>query len=327
MKTNVTIVIPNWNGADFIAEALTSLQQQTLRHKVIVVDNGSTDNSVSIIRKNFPDVQLLEFADNAGFSGGVNRGIQPALDDGADFIALFNNDATADPKWLAELVSSAEAHPEAGIVTGKLVHMDKKHLDSTGEFYTIWGMPFPRGRNQEDVGQYDALQNVFGGTGGASLYRAEMFKKIGLFDEDFFVYFEDVDISFRAQLAGWKVRFQPSAVAYHRVSATSSRLGNFTRYHSMKNFFLTWQKNMPLPILVICMPLIIVQTARLFATTIIRNRSAILFLKSMFAVAKLTPKTLKKRCTIQRSRTVSLGYIWSVLSKQTPPIIKPIRKH
>jgi GT2 family glycosyltransferase len=225
MKTNVTIVIPNWNGADFIAEALTSLQQQTLQHKVIVVDNGSSDDSVSIIRKEFPHVRLLEFKDNAGFSGGVNRGIQPALEDGADFIALFNNDATADPNWLAQLVSAAEDQPSAGIVTGKLLHTDGDHIDSTGEFYTIWGMPFPRDRNQKDTGQRDIAQNIFGGTGGASLYRAKMLKQIGLFDEDFFVYFEDIDLSFRAQLAGWKVWLQPSAIAYHRVSASCCRHG------------------------------------------------------------------------------------------------------
>src|SRR5207253_2984925 len=144
-------------------------------------------------------------------------------------IALFNNDAVADKNWLQSLVNTMSANSEVGIATSKLLLEDKKHIDSTGDFYSIWGMPLPRGRNQLDNGQFDKPEEVFGATGGASLYRAKMLNEIGLFDEKFFAYYEDVDISFRARLAGWKVYYQPKAIAYHGLSKTSSRHPNLSR--------------------------------------------------------------------------------------------------
>ena len=321
---NVVVVIPNWNGADFITEALSSLAAQTLKPHIIVVENGSVDESVDLIVQNFPKVELLEFADNAGFAGGVNRGIRPSLEAGADYIALFNNDAVADKDWLKNLVTAAEAQPEAGIITGKFMRLDKEYLDSTGDIYTIWGMPFPRGRNQKDTGQFDTPEYVMGATGGASLYRASMLKEIGLFDEDFFAYFEDVDISLRAQLAGWKVWYEPSAEAYHHVSGTSSKLGNFSRYHALKNFQYLWLKNLPLPLLILFLPLLFLQTLRLFLTTLVKNRSFTVFLRSQFSALRMLPRTLQKRRVIQKSRKVSTGYIFSILHKGLPPITKKI---
>ena len=248
MKTvpKSAVVIPNWNGADFITDCLKSLEAQSLKTDIVVVDNGSVDKSVDIIQSMFPKVTLLQFGDNAGFAGGVNRGIGHLLEIGGyDYIALFNNDAVADKDWLKNLVSAAQSKPEAGIVTGKLMRIDKKHIDSTGEAYSKFAMPFPRGRNQLDNGQYNKPEYVFAGSGGASLYRVKTLEEIGLFDEDFFAYFEDVDICFRAQLAGWKVWYTPAAVAFHLVGATSSKQGNFARYHSIKNTILLYNKNVP----------------------------------------------------------------------------------
>lgn len=322
-KQFVAMVIPNWNGADYISACLKSLENQSLKPHIIVVDNGSHDESVNIIKTGFKNVELLEYPDNAGFAGGVNRGIRKAIKDKYKYVVLFNNDAVADKNWLENLVSVAEAHEEVGIVTGKFIRMDKKYIDSTGDFYTMWGMPFPRGRNQIDNSQYDTPEYVFGATGGASLYRTEMLEEIGLFDEDFFAYFEDIDISLRAQLAGWKVWYEPKAVAYHHVSATSSKLGNFSRYHSLKNFYLVWMKCLPWQLGVLYSPFIFLQSLRLLATSVIKARSLIFF-KSFAKVVQLLPSTIKKRRKIQSSRKVSVGYINSIISKKFPPIIKKV---
>src|SRR5690554_2247850 len=126
---NIYVVIPNSNGADMIGECLMSIEKQSLKHEIIVVENGSTDNSAEYIKNNFKKVTLLEFKDNAGFAGGVNRGINYALKNNAKHIALFNNDATAVNDWLKNLVTEADKHPEAGIVTGKLLRSDGKHID------------------------------------------------------------------------------------------------------------------------------------------------------------------------------------------------------
>lgn len=303
-----------------LAQCLESLQGQTEKHHIIVVENGSTDGSVELVKGKFPAAILLEFPDNAGFAGGVNRGIKHALEQGAEYIALFNNDAVADKNWLKELVAEAGEHPQAGIITGKLLRTDKKHLDSTGDFYTIWGLPFPRGRNQKDEGQYDKAEDVFGGSGGASLYRAGLFKQIGLFDEDFFAYYEDVDISFRAQMAGWQVRYTPEAIAYHGVGGTSSKLGDFARYHSAKNFLLLYARNMPLKLYLKYGIPFALQFGRMAMTSIARRKFGV-FLSGTFAAFKLHFTTVKVRKANQQKRKVSVDYIDSILTHSRPPRI------
>ncbi len=315
------VIVPNWNGEDYIAECLTSLRKQSLRPHIIVVDNGSSDSSVERIKKDFPEVELLEFPDNAGFAGGVNRGIRPALEAGYEFIALFNNDAVAGKDWLKHLVQTAQAQPKAGIVTGKFMKMDKKHFDSTGDFYSTWGMPFPRGRNQIDRGQYNTAGPVFSATGGASLYRAKTLREIGLFDEDFFAYFEDVDISFRAQLAGWQVWYEPRAVAYHHVGRTSSRMGSLARYHSIKNCMLLYDKNMPGWLYWKYLPLFLAQLTRIQLGAI-RDRQFGVFTKAFFAAARLSPSTFAKRQRIQAKRRVPLSYIDALLYHGRPKVKK-----
>lgn len=319
-KNNTWVVIPNWNGADMITHCLRSLERQSVKHRVVVVENGSSDDSVSIIRKEFPEVTLLEFPDNAGFAGGVNRGIRFALEQGAKYIALFNNDAVADKDWLKSLVTEAKNHPEAGIITGKLLRTDKKHLDSTGDFYTIWGLPFPRGRNQQDKGWYDEAEEVFGASGGASLYRAKMLEEIGLFDEDFFAYYEDVDVSFRAQMAGWKVRYVPAALAYHGVGGTSSKMGDFARHHSAKNFLLLYARNMPTKLYWKYLPLFALQFGRMCLTSIARRKLSV-FLKGSWAAIRMHGKTRivrKKNLALQK---VDTNYIDSILTHSRPPRI------
>ena len=153
------VVIPNWNGKDFISECLDSLTIQTYKDfEIIVVDNGSTDGSKELIKQKYPEVSLIELDKNYGFAGGVNAGIKKALAGGAKYIVLFNNDAVADKNWLKRLIEVVETNPLAGIITSKLLRLDKKTIDSAGEFYSIWGRAFPLGgRDEIDHGQYDGV--------------------------------------------------------------------------------------------------------------------------------------------------------------------------
>ncbi len=319
----VAIVIPNWNGEDFIAECLESLEKQSLKAEIVVIDNGSHDKSVDIIKKKFPNVTLLEFDDNAGFSGGVNRGIKYAINNSFEYIALFNNDAIADKDWLKNLVVTIEANKKIGIVTGMFMRSDKKTVDSTGEMMRINGMPHPRGRGETDTGQFDSAEDVFAATGGASLYRTKMLKQTGLFDEKFFAYLEDVDISFRAQLSGWKVRYQPTAVAYHKGGATSSKLGTFTRFHTTKNFHLLFLKNMPGVLFWKYFPLAILHSLRLAAGAVIHGQYWA-HLKGYFSAVALIPHCLKERKQIQKHRKVSIEYIDSILTHKISPKPKKV---
>jgi GT2 family glycosyltransferase len=222
------------------------------------------------------------------------------------------------PDWLKSLVGAAEKNSKIGIVTSKILRLDKVHLDSTGEFLTIWGMPFPRGRNEVDTRQYDKSQKLFAASGGASLYSRQLFDDIGLFDEDFFAYFEDVDISFRAQLRGWQVRYCPSAQVYHHVNATSSKLGSFSYYHTVKNFMLLYAKNMPLSLYLKYGPLFCIQFMRLFLAGA-KRKMPFVFVRGVYGAVKLHFKTVKKRREIQKTSLVSARYIDSLLVHHRPP--------
>lgn len=321
-RPSVFIVIPNWNGKDLLADCLGSLESQTLKADICVVDNGSSDGSVQFLKKHYPKIKLIKLDKNYGFTGGVNAGIKYALDNNYEFIALFNNDATADKNWLKFLVEAMKKDDSGGIATGKFLLADKKHIDSTGDIYTTWGISFPRGRGEIDRGQYNEAGYVFGATGGASLYRAKMLKEIGLFDEVFFAYFEDIDISFRAQLAGWKVYYQPLAVSYHKLGATSGRLGSFSRYHSVKNFILIYTKNMPAKLYWKYLPLFWVQLVRMKLGAI-RDHQLGVYIKSVLKALSLLPNALGQRRSIQRRRTVKPSYIDKIIHHGRPP--KPIK--
>lgn len=324
----VTVIIPSWNGAGLLKSCLESLEKQTYPNfQVLVVDNGSTDGTQEVIRK-FSFTQSLILQENKGFAGGVNAGLKQVLAGDIEFIALFNNDAIADPGWLSELVQAALARPEAGIFTSKILRdPDRNKIDSTGDFYSTWGLPFPRGRDENDAGQYDKAEFVFGATGGASLYRTALLKEVGLFDEDFFAYYEDTDISFRAQLAGWKIWYEPAAVAYHKVGATSSKLGDFARFHTVKNFIYTYTKNMPGWLFWKYLPLAICSLGLMLAHDLFRGQ-VLVFFKGLGAALGKTLVMLSHRRKIQKNRKSNIEYIDSILFHgMSPTSLTSFRKH
>src|SRR5262249_55435343 len=158
---------------------LGSLARQSEPATVVVVDNGSSDDSVALVRARHPDVALLVLGENRGFAGGVNHGIRHALERGAETVALFNNDAVPDEHWHARLVASLAADDRVGVVTSKILDVAGERFDSAGDFYSVWGFPYPRGRDERDEGQYDERVEVPFGCGGASVYRAAMLAEVG----------------------------------------------------------------------------------------------------------------------------------------------------
>lgn len=325
MKIKVAVVIPNWNGEEMISKTIDSLLVQSYKHQIIVVDNGSIDDSVAVIEENFPEVIILKNSRNLGYAGGVNTGIRFALNEGFEAVALFNNDAVADKQWLNNLVGSLNANPTVGIVASKLLDLERQYIDSTGESYTTWGIPYPRGRNEEAGKQYDNSLWVFGASGGASLYRAKMLKQIGLFDEDFFAYYEDVDLSFRAQLSGWKVRYEPKAEAYHATSSTGSRIKGFFTYQTIKNYPFVFWKNVPLRLFPIILPRFTLAYGIFVLKGLLSLRRTWPTIKGLFVTTVLLPKKLLQRWHIQRSRQVSIDYIRSILTWDLPPNADKLR--
>jgi GT2 family glycosyltransferase len=323
MRNLICCVVPNWNGEDEIGTAVASLLKQKVEAdvKVIVVDNGSVDGSVELLKRDFPAVDLVELPKNRGFAGGVNAGITRAKELMADYVALFNNDADAEDGWLAGLFDHLQANPGLGIATGKLVRASDKTLDSTGECYSSWGLPYPRGRG-EPMDSYPEPEEVFGATGGASLYRMKMLDLIGSFDEDFFAYYEDVDLSFRAQLAGWRVGYVPTSIAYHQIGLTSGRIPGFTTYQTFKNLPLLFWKNVPLLLIPIIMPKLVLANIVFYLKACARGQFLPATKGVMMAIA-LSPKKFIERYNIQKRRQADITYIRSLIKPGRPP--KPIR--
>lgn len=316
--TKITVVVPNWNGMANLGASIESLLAQSVVAQIIVVDNGSHDGSVEFLRVQHPEIELITHQKNLGFAGGVNSGIHQSIESKATYVALFNNDAVADKDWLSHLVSVLDNTPTVGIVTSKLISLDKRSLDSTGDTYTSWGLPYPRGRAEAAGDQYDNDTTVFGASGGASVYRVKMLQEIGLFDKDFFAYYEDVDISFRAQLAGWEVRYAPKAIAYHHIGATSSKIKGFTTYQTMKNLPWLFWKNVPVQYLFRVGWRFNLAYFAFFISAAQRGQGWAA-LKGLGMSVVLSPKKLVQRWHIQSTKKVTPEYIWSIMVHDLPP--------
>jgi GT2 family glycosyltransferase len=275
---------------------------------IIVVENGSIDESDAILASYGERIVVLKQEKNLGFAGGVNVGIRYAMEHGCEYIALFNNDAVAEPEWLGELAKELSRNKSLGAVTGKILYMDKRTIDSTGDFYCVSGIPFPRGRKEIDRNQYDDCAAIFSPCAGAALYRTEAFDTIGLFDEAYFAYLEDIDFGFRLQLGGWLVRYVPTGVAYHHVSATSSKLGDFAISQYARNFLLLYVKNMPGPLIIKYLPRMLYRYGRMFAAKIIRG-GVIAYGRGFWQFFGLLPHAMRERRRIQSSKKVSVRHI------------------
>ncbi len=318
------VVVPNWNGATLLTPCLESLLAQSLDAHVIVVDNGSVDDSLAVLER-YPSVEVIRNAVNLGFTGGVNVGFAAAIAQGFSYVAAFNSDAIADPDWLARLTATLDEHPEAGVAACKLLNADGTRIDSTGDCYTSWGLPYPRGRHEPDITKYDDELEIFGASGGASLYRVEMLEEVGLFDDDFFAYFEDVDLSFRIQLAGWKIRFVPDAVVYHQIAGTSSRVSGFATKQQCRNAPLLLVKNVPRRYLlrVGCRFAIGYSVNVMWA---LRHQEGAAALRGCAGAVRLAVGGLSKRWRIQRTRKVPDEYIWSIIEHGLPPRARRLHK-
>jgi GT2 family glycosyltransferase len=212
----VSIVIVNWNGREFLPECLESLRRQVYRaFSVILVDNGSHDGSTAFVSENYPEVSIVALKDNRGFAAANNVALHAVE---TEFVALLNNDAVPDPLWLKSLVEALDEHPQAGLAASKMLLYDRREIiDRAGDGYTRAGAALLRGRGLS-ADCHRIREWVFGACAAAALYRMVMLRDIGFFDEDFCLLYEDVDLSFRAQLKGYKCLYVPEALVYHRGS-------------------------------------------------------------------------------------------------------------
>jgi GT2 family glycosyltransferase len=243
----ISVVIVNWNGKTELAQCLESLNEQTFDgFETIVVDNGSTDGSLDLLRDRFPKVSVVETGENLGFAEAVNRGIDASR---GRWVATLNNDAVADPCWLETLRRAAQAGgADLGMLQSHINFTDPPNrINSTGVLLFKNGNAMDRGWNTPDSGTAWS-EDIFCPTAGAALYRRTMLDQVrlptGVFDRSFFMYFEDVDLGWRCRLAGWSARYVPNAIIYHRFQGTSRRHGSqFVPLHCKRNRVRTLIKN------------------------------------------------------------------------------------
>lgn len=312
MNHKISVIIVNWNGMHHLQECLSALSKQTFKSfETILVDNGSTDGSVDFVYENFPNIKLIKLDQNEGFCKGNNIGIRHST---REFVALLNNDTKVDKNWLQELYESLTQDPQAGICASSMVnYFNRDFLDTAGDGYDICGTGFKIGRGFP-VSRFQNKRYVFGACAGAALYRRSMLDKIGFFDEDFFAIGEDVDLSFRAKLAGYKCVYVPKAVVFHKVNQTVGFDSNFLLYHKRRNVEYTYFKNMPGLLLIVTFPFHFLYEF-LTAIEAVSIGKLKQFLKSKFDFIKNLPQVLKKRKAIQRNRVIPLSEIWAIFSK------------
>ena len=244
-----SVIIPNFNGKAFLKPCLESLTQQTKKSReIILVDNGSTDDSVEFIKSHYPEVKIISLPSNRGFAAAVNQGIEQSK---GSFVAVLNNDTMVNPDWLEVLCGFLEENPHIGFCASKITQYDNPEvIDSVGHGMMRSGYAFNIGNAVKDSGQYDNLREVFGAPAAAVVYRRSMLNDIGLFDEDFHMYLEDVDLSFRALLRGHKCMYVPQAtVRHHGAGTTGSQYHKDNVYFIARNTIYVLLKDMPKQIL------------------------------------------------------------------------------
>ena len=314
VKILLSIIIPHYNAAHHLPTCLNALRDQTYPHlEIILVDGGSSDGSVALIQRDFPEVKIIELEQNLGFAAAVNRGIEQAT---GQVIVLLNNDTEVISTWAQALVDALTTYPEAGMVACKMLLFDRRDtLHSAGDGFGVNGIPVNRGVWQKDEGQFDHDTYIFGGCGGAVAYRRQMLADIGGFDESLFMYLEDVDLNWRAQLAGYKAVFAPQAVVYHHLSATGG--GLLASYYTGRNTLWVLAQNLPGVIFKRHWRKIVAAQLKIAfdALRAWHGQAARARLRGQLAGLWGLPRWLAKRRRVQQAKRVDDSYIESLLSR------------
>lgn len=324
MPERLSVVIPNWNGARFLRVCLDSLRRQSCADfAVYLVDNGSADESLQLLREEYPEVHVIARPDNGGFALGCNDGIRASK---GELVALLNNDTEADVRWVEELLALADARPEAGCFSSKVLDFKSRNIiDSFGDAYTFLGLAAKIGSRREDGDAYAAVVDIISPCGAASVYRRSMLDEVGLLDEDFFCYMEDVDLGLRAQLYGYRCLTAPRALIYHIGSASSGGgSSEFTVFMTTRNLYSVLLKNMPMLLLpgmlmlAFAAQMLLVTRAWLGFSGGAKLRPHLRgYWRGLRAAAAHAPRMWGKRRTIQRARRIGAAHLFKLINAST----------
>ena len=310
-EKKVSIIVVNWNGQRLLFDCLDALSRQTYTNReIILVDNGSADSSVRYVKEKFPAVKIIELGENTGFTGGNAQGLKAA--DG-EFVALVNNDTRAHDRWLENLLRPMLEDSSVGLCASKLLFENGRTINSAGDGLTTAAVGLNRGLGK-DGALFGNPELVFGACGAAVLYRRRMLDDVGFLDDDFFLYDEDTDLNFRAQLAGWKCTYVPTATVYHKSNATSVKLSDLHVYYHSRNLEFVWLKNMPGSLMLRYAHHKLIQELGSFFYLCIRHGKWTAFFRAKKDALKMFPLMWRKRKEIQSMKRVSDSYIGKLMS-------------
>ena len=293
----ISVIIVNYNGKKFLSDCFSSLFSQTYHpFEVIMVDNNSNDGSVEFVKQNFPDVKVLCQPGNLGFAGGTNAGIHAA---GGEFILTLNNDTIISTDFIKELAEPMVSDTSVGMCASKMIFPDGR-INSTAICISRSGAAWDRGMGEPDRGQYDVGEEVFGPCAGAALYRRSMLDSIGLFDEDFFLYMEDVDLAFRARLSGWKCLYTPAARVTHFHGGSTEPGSDLSVYFGNRNLLWYTVKNFPKRSLFIFLPWIIGRNIAVIPFYFLKGKGKTIIRAKVDSIKGL-PGMIKKRHSIKKT--------------------------
>jgi GT2 family glycosyltransferase len=304
------VIIVTWNGRRHLDVCLTAVAAQAgVDAETVLVDNASTDGTVAHVRGRYPSVRIVELPENRGFAGGNNAGVAAAR---APLVAFLNNDTMADPGWLKALAGGLDQAGGFALATSRIVYMhDAETIDSAGDGFLRAGGAFKRLHGMPSA-QAEEQAEVFGACGAACLMPKSVFAELGGFDEEFFASHEDVDLSYRARLLGYRVRYVPEAIVRHQGSATLGRQSSTAVYYGQRNLEWVYFKNSPASILLRTAPAHLAYNIAA-AVHFARDGQAWTFIRAKAAALAALPGLLRKRAAVQRARRVEAGAIWRVL--------------
>ncbi|MBI5395338.1 MAG: glycosyltransferase family 2 protein [Verrucomicrobia bacterium] len=307
-----SVIIPNWNGQQWLDKCLRSLLGQTLQPvEIIVVDNASTDGSADHVERAYPAVRLLRLPENRGFSVACNTGIRASS--GA-FVSLFNNDAWAEPSWLETMVKAMGDDAMIGAAACRtLDYHDPARLYSLGDGCLPNGDGFNIARGMRDRPDLPMPRWIFGPPGCTAFYRRAALDAVGLLDEDFFAFHEDVDLNWRLQLAGYRCLYVPEAVAYHVGYASARKASDRFAFMSGRNRWFVLLKNWPWSLWLRFAPQLVYRQAQWLWWALKGNHESWVRCRGTLSVLRFLPRELRKRRAVQRLRRVGAGELVAML--------------
>lgn len=302
MTPRISVIVLNYNGRRWLEPCLAALAAQTdaPRFETLLVDNGSSDGSMSLVVTRFPSVRVVDNGRNLGFAGGNNAGARAAR---GDTLVFLNNDTIPAPDWLARLHAASLEAPDRALVTSRIVFLDRPNVvDSAGDGYLRAGGAFKHGHGAYTDG-CTTSREVFGACGAAFLIRRDIFDRLKGFDEDFFMVYEDVDLSYRARLAGCQCWYAADAVVRHAGSGTLGVMSATAVFYGQRNLEWTWFKNTPTGLLLRTAPSHLVYSLAGVAHYVARGLAGPALKGKISALLGL-PSLLAKRRVVQQERRI-----------------------